>query len=291
MKPIDYLGCILVAALWGGNFVAAKIAMAHYPPIMYATIRFGGVALMLAPFMRWPDKKRWKDLNLFALTLGTLYFPFTFKAINMGLDLPTAILTSQMGVPFSCVMGVVLLKDKLGPWRSMGLMIAFIGLLVIAGSPNLREHMLAFWFMLIGAFFWSLSNIYIKRFNDMKIYNVLGWACLLSAPQLLVLSLIFEDNALESLKTTPFAPAMGMLYSIVGSTVIAYGLWYRLLSKHKVNQVVPFSLLVPFFGISAGVIMLNEPLTLNTIIGGLITLAGVGTIVIRKPKMFRQQEP
>lgn len=293
MLPLGaILACILVAALWGGNFVAAKIAMEHYPPLLYASLRFFGVALLLAPFLRWPTG-HWKDLNIFALTLGTLHFSFTFVAIHMGLDIPTAILTSQMGVPFSCVLGAIMLKDRLGPWRSFGLMIAFLGLLVIAGSPNLREHMTAFWLMLTGAFFWSLSNIQIKKLADLPIFTTLGWTSLISAPQLLLISLIMEGSSLPYLAPTllPLKASLAVVYSIIGSTVIAYGLWYRLLGKHKVSQVVPFSLLIPFFGITAGVLILGEPLTTSTIIGGIITLSGVGTIVIRKPKMFRGQEP
>ena len=45
-------------------------------------------------------------------------------------------------------------------------------------------------------------------------------------------------------------------------------------------------LLVPVFGVLSGVLMLGETLTLSTVIGGLLTVAGVGIIVLRRPRLL-----
>ncbi len=70
-------------------------------------------------------------------------------------------------------------------------------------------------------------------------------------------------------------------------TVVGYGLWYHLLRHHPVNQTMPFTLLVPVFGVVFGVLLLGETLTWRTVVGGLLTLFGVSVIVLRRPRLPR----
>jgi O-acetylserine/cysteine efflux transporter len=208
----------------------------------------------------------------------------------MGLDVPSSILTTQMGVPFSCMLGTIFLNDRLGAWRSSGLVVAFLGLMLIAGAPSVSENFTAFLLVLGGAFAWSVSNIIAKRLSDMPIMSTVGWLAIISTPQLLLLSLLFEENHLHILQEATLRPTFGIVYSIVFSTLVAYSLWYHLLNKYKVSQVVPFSLLIPFFGISASVWLLDSPLTWHMLVGGAITMVGVAIIVIRKPRIKQQGE-
>lgn len=71
-------------------------------------------------------------------------------------------------------------------------------------------------------------------------------------------------------------------YTAVGSSIVAYGLWYWLLRRHPVSHVVPFSLLNPVLGMSMGVVFLGEGITIWKVGGALLTLAGVGTILWRQ---------
>ena len=76
-----------------------------------------------------------------------------------------------------------------------------------------------------------------------------------------------------------------MLYQSVLVFGLGYGLWYRLLRRYQVNQTMPFLLLVPVFGVASGVAFLGEELTATLIAGGLLTVAGVAIILIRRPKV------
>jgi O-acetylserine/cysteine efflux transporter len=255
-------------------------------------LRFAAVSLLLSPFiLKHRPTGRWREMFWFAFTLGTLHFAFVFIGMHMGLSVATSVITTQMGVPFSCMLGTIFLKDKLGAWRSTGLVVAFIGLTMIAGAPDVTENITAFMLVLAGAFAWSVSNIIAKKLHDMPVMALVGWAALISFPQLLLLSAIMENNQLEILATAPLRPTLGIVYSVLFSTLVAYGLWYYLLSKHQVSQVVPFSLLIPFFGIGASMWLLGDGLTWQIVAGGALTMAGVGVIVIRKPKILEGGEP
>ncbi len=284
MRWWEYGLCLVVAMLWGCNFVAGKVAMWHFPPMLLTALRFFAVALLLIPFVPVP-KGYMRTLLKLSVTLGTLHFALVFQGIYMGLDIPTAVITTQMGVPFSCVLGAIMLQDKLGWRRIFGLVIAFLGMMLVAGTPSVMENWHAFVLVLAGAFFWALSNVQLKKVGAVPILSMLGWTSLMCAPQLLALSLLLEENQWHIVQTAPLQPVLGLLYSVVFSTIVAYGIWYYLLSRHAVSHIVPFSLLIPFFGITSGVLLLNEPLHGLVLLGGVITVAGVSVIVLRRPRM------
>jgi O-acetylserine/cysteine efflux transporter len=67
-------------------------------------------------------------------------------------------------------------------------------------------------------------------------------------------------------------------------TVVSYAIWYRLLHRYPVNYIMPITMLVPVLGVLFGVVLRDEPLTWPIVAGGLVTLAGVGIIIMRRPR-------
>ena len=57
-------------------------------------------------------------------------------------------------------------------------------------------------------------------------------------------------------------------YQAVFVTVMGYGVWYRMMRRFPINQVMPFTLLVPVFGVISGVVLLGDPLTGLMLLGG-----------------------
>jgi O-acetylserine/cysteine efflux transporter len=65
--------------------------------------------------------------------------------------------------------------------------------------------------------------------------------------------------------------------------IFTYWIWYNMMRRYPVNQVMPFTLLLPMVGVAAGAVMRDEIVTWQMIVGGLATVAGVGIIVLRRP--------
>lgn len=286
MRPLDMLFAILVAALWGGNFVAAKYGVSHFPPFFLTALRFSFVALLALPFVPRITRAQLPDVALLALVLGTLHFSLLFAGLYFGLDIPSCAIIGQMGVPFACLLGALFLKDRLGPWRILGMVIAFSGMLIVTGTPNILDHKLGFLATLAGTFFWGAGNIVVKRIKNIDSFQLLAWMAALAVPQLLLISFVFESNQWQLLTTTPPHVMLAVGYTAICSTIIAYGLWYYLLYKYPVSQVTPFSLLAPIFGIASGQLFFAATLTWQVLLGGAITIAGVAIIVIRRPKLM-----
>ena len=66
-------------------------------------------------------------------------------------------------------------------------------------------------------------------------------------------------------------------------TICTYWLWYRLLRRYSVNVTIPYTLLVPVFGVMFGVIFNGDDLGWRMIAGTAATIAGVAIIVLRRP--------
>lgn len=276
---------ILVAMCWGGNFSASKFAMMDFPPFLTILLRFVLLAVMLAPFMWRYQLPRWRDMLFLTVSNIILHFMLIFWAMYQGLNITSAIVATQLGVPFSCMLAATVFKDYLGPWRSFGLAVAFVGVVVVAGSPNAAAHGGPFVVAIGGAFAWAAANIYLKKMRPEPVLSLLFWPAMLSLPMLTAITLLFEENHLEVIRNAHTSAWLGICYSAVFSSLVGYGLWNWLMKKYPLTHVVPYSLLAPIAGIGCGVWIFDEPLGWKIIAGSVMTIVGVGIITLRRPKL------
>lgn len=281
---------LLVACCWGGNFSASKFALMEFPPFLTVLLRFVVVSGVLAPFALRKPWPRMRDMLFIATTLIVLHFALIFVAMQMGLTITSVIVATQMGVPFACLVSAVLFKDYLGPWRSFGLMVAFLGVLMVALTPNAAAHPAAFMLAVFGACAWAGANVYMKRLPATPVVSLLFWPGLLSLPILLAMTLLFESDQIAHIRHAQWFNWAGIAYSTVFSSLIGYGLWNHLIGKYPLSQVVPYSLCVPIAGIAGGALIFGEQLTAQILGGAALTIVGVGIITLRRPKLVTELE-
>ena len=282
-RPLDLPVFVLIMAVWGGNFAVVKWGLEQFSPFLFMALRFLIVALVLLPFVPRP-KGKMLQVFLISITLGFLHFALMFTAIQT-IDVATAAIAIQLQVPFASLLAFVFLKDRLGWRRAAGMAIAFTGVVLIAGEPRLEGQYLALAMVIGGAFMWSIANLQIKLLGDVNGASLNAWVALFAAPQILVASLLLEEGQVEQLLRADYIGWSAVLYQSLAVVVFGYGIWYRLLRRYDLNQAMPFMLLVPVFGVASGLIFLGERLTLPLILGGLLTVAGVAIIVLRRPRL------
>lgn len=283
MKPADLAIALAIMVMWGLNFVMAKIGLRHWPPIFFVMLRFACVAAFLLPFVRLP-RAQLKQLLALSVVLGSLHFPLMFTAMRQ-LDAGTAAVVVQLQVPFAALLGHFLYKDRLG-WRSLsGMALAFGGVLLITGEPRLAGHLLAVGLVVVAAFMFAVANIQMKNLGALDGNTINAWTSLFAAPQLLLISLLLEHGQFEALREVTWSALGALAYQVVIMVIISYALWYRLLRKYPVGTVMPLTLLLPILGVLSGVLLLDEPMTWQTAAGGLLTVIGVGVIVIRRARV------
>lgn len=275
LPPRDILAALLVVLLWGLNFVAVKVALGTMPPFLMTALRFAAVGLMLAPFFR-PRRDQLGGIFLLAVVLGIGHFGLLFLGMS-GTDAASTAVAIQLGAPFSVLLAWMLFKDVPGWRRGLGMALAFGGVVLLAGEPS-RTDWTPLLIIAVSALSWAAANLVIKRLEGTDPLVINGWMAVFAGPMLLVLSLLLEDGQIEAIARSGWTEWGAVAYTSIGSSVVAYTLWYRLLARHPVSKVVPFTLLGPAIGFAAGVFVLGEEATAFKLAGGIFTVAGVAVI-------------
>jgi O-acetylserine/cysteine efflux transporter len=283
LRPLHIAVIVGVMAIWGLNFAVAKIGLQQLPPILMMALRFGLVALLLGPFAT-PPRGRWRAVFLISVTLGLLHFSLMFTGLS-GIDAGTAAIAIQLQVPFAALLAAIFFNDMLGWRRALGMAIAFGGVMLIAGEPRLEGSYFSLALVIMAACIWSVANIQIKMLGEIDGMTLNAWVAIFATPQLLLASMALEDGQLGALAAADWRAYASVVYQSVLVFGLGYGAWYWMLGRYRVNQTMPFILLVPVFGVLSGILFLDETLTATLVTGGLLTVAGVGIIVLRRPKV------
>jgi O-acetylserine/cysteine efflux transporter len=283
---LPMIGVLLaVTVVWGFNFAVVKTGLGLVPPIAFVALRFAVVGLMLLPWLRWPPP-RWRDLVVLSVILGVVHFSLMFTGMR-GLDVATASIAIQLQVPFAAILAAIFFGETLHWRRLTGMTIAFAGVVLIAGEPRLSGNLLPLFLVIAAACTWAGATIQIKRIgDDVDVLALNGWVALLAAPQLALLSWAIENGQLAAITAADWRLWLSVAFQAVLVTIFGYSVWYRLMRRFSVNQVMPFTLLVPLFGVLSGVIVFDDRLTLLMLIGGLCTIVGVAIIIIRRPRVI-----
>ncbi len=287
IRPLHLLLILGIMLLWGINFAVAKVGLQQLPPIFLVACRFLLVAILLLPFAKRAHGQ-WGAIFAIAVVLGLLHFSFMFTGLRT-VDAATAAIAIQLQVPFAALLAAVFFKDKLGWRRALGMAIAFIGVAVIAGEPRLNGQYLALSFVITACFIWSIANVMIKRLKDVDGITLNAWMAVFATPMLFAASAVLEEGQIEAVRQADFWAYFAVVYQAVAVVVIGYGCWYWLMRRYQMNQIMSATLLVPLFGVVSGIVFLGESLTVNLIIGGLMTIAGVAIIIIRRPRIAAPQ--
>lgn len=276
---------VAVTVVWGFNFAVVKVGLHIVPPIAFVTLRFAVVGIMLLPWLRWPQR-RFRDLATLSVILGVVHFSLMFTGMS-GLDVATASIAIQMQVPFAAILAAIFLGETLHWRRLTGMAIAFAGVVLIAGEPRLSGNLLPLFEVIAAACFWAGATIQIKRIgDDVDVLALNGWVALLAAPQLALLSWLTEEGQLAGIAAGGWQLWLSVAFQALLVTIFGYSIWYRLMRRFSVNQVMPFTLLVPLFGVLSGVVMFGDRLTPLMLIGGICTIVGVAIIILRRPRVI-----
>jgi O-acetylserine/cysteine efflux transporter len=276
LKIIDIIMGVMVAVVWGGGFLFAKVAIEHFPPILLMAMRFTVTALVLVWFVPIP-KQQLGRLFWIALIGAAIQYSLTFTGLKH-INASTAIIIVQLEVPFVVLMAVIFLKDRVELIKIFGIALAFIGVVIIAGEPRLQDNLLPVLMVAGGALTWAIGQVMIKSLGPVGGFALIAWIAVFAAPQLYVSSWLVEDGQSEAVRTAGWLVWAVVAYLGVIMTAVGYAIWYHLLGKHPVHQVAPFVLLLPVVTVLGGVLLLDEELTLRLIVGGVLAIGGVAVV-------------
>lgn len=282
MKPHDLAFALLINALWGFQFVAAKVAVEAFPPIFVTGIRFLLVFALLFPFLRMPHGQ-WARVLGITIFAGALHFALMFTGIKLAGDVASVAIVTQMGVPFATLLAVLFLHEHIHWRRTMGIVAAFAGVAIMGFDPRVFGYIEAILLLMVAAFLMAVGQVLMRGLKGVGVFNLQAWIALVSAPSLLALSWLIEADHANAIASAELLPWGAIVYSAVGASVIGHGGVYYLLNRYPVSLVSPTMLLSPVFGVASGVLVMGDVLTERMLVGGLFVLGGALVITLRQP--------
>ena len=281
MKTRDIFIALLVPVVLGFGFVIAKPAMQYFPPYLLMGMRFTIPALILVWWFPLP-KGLYFDLFKVSLIGSTLQYGLTYTGLNI-IDASSAILLVQLEVPFGIIIAFFLLKEIPTIKNIIGLIIAFIGVFILTGAPNLEGKYVGVLLTLSGAFTWSLGAVMAKPLSKkIGAFALMTWLCVFSGPMLLFVSLIFDGNPMTYILSANINSWLTVIFLGFFMQPVGYAAWYYVLRRYPVNKVMPVLLILPVTGLITSVFLLGEDPPTQVFLGGLVIIFGVAMILFTK---------
>jgi drug/metabolite transporter (DMT)-like permease len=139
-----------VSAVWAGNLITSKMALAYLPPFTLATLRFSLMAVLLAVFLRWRSettpriaKRDWLSFAVLGLTGVAGFFGLYLLGLRLAPSSDAALIQGLTPL-LASVMATVVADEKMTRFKVVGLMASLVGVGIVVlsragGGPAYEE--------------------------------------------------------------------------------------------------------------------------------------------------------
>lgn len=292
---------LVLALIWSTTWIFIKIGLDDLPPVAFAYARFIVAIAILFPVIKIQKiqlPKSVAEWRLIALT-GVLQFSINYalvfwseQHITSGL---AAVLQATITV-FGLVLAWIFLpNEQITRRKIIAVVMGVIGVGVIFNDQLRVESWMAFAgcvAIVIGAYAAAQASILVKaRGGNIHPASLVFCQMICGLPAIIVYSLIREGDPLTF--NWSWKASVCVLYLSVLGTVTAFWLYYWLLRQIESTKAMMISLVTPLLAVVIGNIVLGETLPPLTFFGGLLIIASIGLIVLRRknfePQMYTDE--
>jgi O-acetylserine/cysteine efflux transporter len=276
--PLKDVGlAILVQVIWGVGFTLTKPTMEAFPPLLFVTLVYVVISLVVSP-LAGRSRTPFGWMMLIAALGGSGQSCLLTLGLSM-LPATTSNLLLQLTVPFAILLSWCFGIDRPSLRNGLGAIVALAGVAIVIGAPGAENPWAGVIAITFGALSWATAQILIRlrcKDSGAAFYAAMArhaW------PQALIASLVLEQDQLGWLaRATPQDWGALIAIALFGFAG-GYMLWYKLLVRTRIDQLLPFTLLMPPVGVATGALILGETLRTSLLAGGVVILAGLAVIV------------
>lgn len=280
--------------IWGSSFLWIKIAVQETGPLTIVTLRLVLAMIAVVGFLvhkriALPKTPRmWWLLfvqGMISMALPWILITWAEKYIDSAL---ATVLNSVVPLFTIIIAHYTLHDDKMTPQRMLGLMVGFLGVLVLVyndlrvlgtGDTAVRMIVLGQLAMLVSSFLYATSNVFARaKFRGRPaLFQTFYPMVVASAAMWLVTPVVEAPFTLPSLSITWLAIAwLGVL-----GAGISYIIFYHLLHQIGPTRVATVTYTIPVVGVTLGVVFLGEALTWQLVLGTVLIVSGVASVTRR----------
>lgn len=295
MRPQDLIELLLLSLLWGAAYLFVRAAVPAFGPAPLVALRLGIAAVLLLPLMLlrggWPTVRAHPRQ---LLMLGVPYTALPFMGLAWASLHITAGLVAVLNATaplFAALIAHFVYKERLGVWRSWGLVVGFAGVGVLMwGSVSFKSGsgLLAVLAVLGTSMIWGLGANYTRKHLAGADSMVITVGCLLAA------SVFLSPFAWQGWPSqNPSARAWAEVAFLgVASSGLGFVIYFRLLRRIGPVRAMSVTFLNPVVAIASAALYLDEQVTLQMLIGGAVVLSGTAlSLGLFDPKAVKAELP
>jgi O-acetylserine/cysteine efflux transporter len=279
---------VLVAALWGFNFVVIDWGMGTVPPLLFAAIRFTVVAVPACFLVPRPPLP-FRAVAAVGAFMSLGQFGFLYLSMHLGMPPGLAALVLQAQVPFTVVIAAAVLREPPSPAQAAGIALGAGGLAVVALGLGGHVTLAALSLCLLAGLSWAAGNVVSRAARAPGGLALTVWSATVAPVPLLGLSLLADgpQAVLHGLAHLGWHGVLSTVYTAGLCSLVGYAVFNRLLSRYPSGQVVPWVLLAPVVAMAAAWALLGEVPGPAELAGAVLLVAGVltaqGAVRRRRP--------
>ena len=279
MKTRDIFDLVMVAALFGGAFLFMRVAAPAFGAIPLIAVRLALAALVLVPIILARRGTReimqhWRPITMMAF----LHYALPFSLFAYALLTLTGSFTAIINASSPLFVGVIAwlwTGERLPAIRVVGLLVGFVGVVLLVWDKvhlDLDAVGIATAAAVSASFCYGLAAVLAKKhLAGVSPLAVATGSMVAGAAMLLPFAAWLWPATAPSTDAWIMAAGLG-----IACTSLAFVLYFRLIASVGPTKAITVTFLIPVFAVVFGAILLDEPISVSMVVGGLVILLGTG---------------
>jgi drug/metabolite transporter (DMT)-like permease len=283
---------LFAVVVWGGSFIAIKMALAEVSPVTVVWLRFAMGVLVLGAMVAARRQLAWPSRSDLAYFTGLGFLGITFHQWLQSNGLVTSQATTTAwivasGPIFMALLGWLVLRERLGWLGVAGIAVAALGVLVVVSRGDLgavasgRFGTAGDFLILLSAPNWAVFSVLSRKgLQRFPSASMMFWVMTMGWVLTTVLFVLGPGTADVAHLTARGWGAVAFLG--IACSGLAYAFWYDALKVLPASQAGAFLYIEPLVTVVVAAVMLGEPVVAATLVGGGAILLGVWMVSLRK---------
>ncbi|MFC3959579.1 DMT family transporter [Halovivax cerinus] len=285
MSRRNALAFLVLALVWGSSFPAARIGLETAPPVLFAALRFDGIALVvLAVAVLGGGRVRPRRTDLASIAAGGV---LVIGVHNLLWFLGQQYVTSAVGAVVLATVPIlaaglsrfVLPDERLSVLGGVGLALGFLGAAIVARPTDATlsgSRALGVAILLASALAMALGTVFTQSTrSDLPVTALQGWMMVAGAAVMHAASLGLGES--QTVAWTPRV-AIAFAFLVLVAGVVGYLLFFYLLDAVGSVELTLVNYVSPVVAALTGWLVLNEGIEPTTVVGFVVVLAGFALV-------------
>jgi drug/metabolite transporter (DMT)-like permease len=264
--------------IWSSGFIIARYGMPHAEPMTFLFMRFVGVLAIMVPVVLlirpvWPSRSQTLHIGLAGVLLHAGYLGGVWAAVKLGMSAGlVALIVGLQPILTACVSAALSERITARQWAGLAVGLAGVTLVVIAKLSLANISWANVSLATLGLLSITAGTVYQKRFCptfDLRAGSVIQFS--VSALACLPFMFLIETRQID------WHPELigALIWAIFGLSILAISLLFLMIREGAATQISSLLYLTPPTTAAMAWMLFDEPVTIGTIAGTLLTVWGV----------------